>query len=49
MLIAWLVDPKIISSTYIWHTNNSPFTLFVKRVESINPIWNPFSLRNAVR
>src|SRR3954463_6568126 len=29
-------EPKIISSTYSWHTNNSPLTFLVKRVGSPN-------------
>ena len=29
-LYFWLVQPKIMSSTYIWHTNSSPSYVFVK-------------------
>ena len=48
-LKALLGEPKIISSTYSWHTNNSPLTFLVKRVGSIFPISNPQSCNNSVR
>jgi hypothetical protein len=40
-----LVEPKMISSTYIWHTNKSLPIIQVKSVESTLSILKPFSIR----
>jgi hypothetical protein len=40
-----LVEQKIISSIYIWHTNKSVPILRVKSVESPLPILRPLSIR----
>src|SRR3954470_2406061 len=48
-LKALLGEPKIISSTYSWHTSNSPLTFLVKRVGSISLTSNPRSCNNLVR
>ena len=40
-----LVQPKIMSSTYIWHTNSSPSYVFVKRVGSREPSMKPLLFR----
>ena len=44
-LYFWLVQPKIISSTYIRHTNSSPLYVFVKRVGSREPGMKPLLFR----
>jgi hypothetical protein len=44
-----LVEPNIVSSTYIWHTNKSLPIFLVKRVESALPILKPFSIRKSLR
>jgi hypothetical protein len=44
-----LVEPKIMSSTYIWHTNKSLRILQVKSVESILSILKPLSIRKSLR
>jgi hypothetical protein len=46
---AWLVEPNIMSSTYIWHTNKSLPCLRVKRVGTAFPISKPFFNRNSLR
>jgi hypothetical protein len=38
-----------MSSTYIWHTNNSLSTLRVNKVESAFPISKPFLSRKSLR
>jgi hypothetical protein len=43
-----LVEPKIMSSTYIWHTNKSLSILLVKRVESPVPILKSLSIRKSL-
>ena len=45
----WLVEPNMMSSTYIWHTNISSLTLRVKSVGSALPISKPFLGRNSLR
>ena len=45
----WLVLPNIMSSTYIWHTNISLPTLWVKRVGSALPISKPYLSKNSLR
>jgi hypothetical protein len=42
-----LVEPKKMSSTYIWHTNKSLSNLIVKSVESPLPILKPLSIRKS--
>jgi hypothetical protein len=46
---ALLVDPNIMSSTYIWHTNKSLPCLRVKRVGLALPISKPYFKRNSLR
>jgi hypothetical protein len=45
----WLVLPNIMSSTYIWHTNISFPTLWVKSVGSALPISKPCLSKNFLR
>src|SRR5512141_1179648 len=47
-LYFWLVQPKIMSSTYIWHTNSSPSYVFVKSVGSRDPGLKPFLFRKSL-
>jgi hypothetical protein len=43
-----LVEPKIMSSTYIWHTNKSLLILLVKSIESVLTILKPLSMRESL-
>ena len=43
-----LVEPKIISSTCIWHKNSPPSYVFVKRVGSREPGLKPLLFRNSL-
>src|SRR3954471_1220164 len=47
-LYFWLVQPKIMSSTYIWHTNSSPSYVFVKSVGSRDPGLKPLLFRKSL-
>jgi hypothetical protein len=44
-----LVEPKMMSSTYIWHTNKSLPIFLAKSVKFALPILKPFLIRKSLR